>query len=287
MAFQHISGLDHAVIMVRDLGAAADAWVRLGFTVSARGEHSAHVGAANHTVVLDGDYVELLAVLRETDSNVIPRAFLAARGDGIERLALGTDDAGLAAVELRGAGQDATGPFSFSRPVPLDDGSTTEARFRIARWPADATPAGVRLFACEHLTPEAVWIAELQEHANTATHIRRIEIISTDPAGDAAAMAAAIGSFTVAGLEGVHIVASGKKKAALVFLPREIFAARYPAVPAASIPDKGAMSLVFAVRDRMAALKALGPGAAQYANDRLYVLPSMASGAVLVFEQGA
>lgn len=286
MAFAHISGLDHAVVMVRDLDAAADAWSRLGFTVSARGVHSTHVGSANHTVMLDGDYVELMGILRDTETNAIPRKFLAARGDGIERIALKTDDAAAAVQELQAAGMAATGPFSFGRPVPMEDGSAVEARFRIARWPEGVAPAGVRLFVCQHETPAAVWQPELLAHANTATRIRRVEIVSPDPAADAAAMARALGSFTVPGVEGVHVVASGAKRAALVFLPPAIFAARYPAVPAAAIPERGAMSLVFAVRDRMAALKALGPGAAQYAGDRLYVLPAMASGTVLVFEQG-
>jgi hypothetical protein len=34
----------------------------------------------------------------------------------------------------------------------------------------------VRLFACQHLTRDAVWIPALQDHANTATHIDRVEI---------------------------------------------------------------------------------------------------------------
>jgi catechol 2,3-dioxygenase-like lactoylglutathione lyase family enzyme len=31
---KHLLGLDHVVIKVRDLSAAADAWKRLGFTLS-------------------------------------------------------------------------------------------------------------------------------------------------------------------------------------------------------------------------------------------------------------
>ena len=47
------------------------------------------------------------------------------------------------------------------------------------------------------------------------------------------------------------------------------------------------MSLVLTVKDRLAALTALGPGAAQYHNDRLYVLPALATGTVVAFEQQA
>jgi hypothetical protein len=34
MALRHVIGLDHVVVAVRDLGAAAAAWKVLGFTIS-------------------------------------------------------------------------------------------------------------------------------------------------------------------------------------------------------------------------------------------------------------
>ena len=61
-----ILGLDHAVVTVRDLDGAAEAWRRLGFTVSPRGTHSAHLGTGNYTIMLDPDYIELLGVLTPT-----------------------------------------------------------------------------------------------------------------------------------------------------------------------------------------------------------------------------
>ncbi len=73
--------------MVRDLDLAAEMWKRLGFTVSPRGTHSAHMGSGNHTIMLDPDYIELLGVLAATDLNAPARAFLAQR-EGIERIAL-------------------------------------------------------------------------------------------------------------------------------------------------------------------------------------------------------
>src|SRR5262249_4145379 len=42
VALKNIIGIDHAVVMVRDLDKAADNWKRLGFTLSPRGTHSAH-----------------------------------------------------------------------------------------------------------------------------------------------------------------------------------------------------------------------------------------------------
>src|SRR5215211_4643411 len=46
MALKHIVGLDHIVVLVRDLDGAAETWRRLGFTLAPRGTHSAHMGTA-------------------------------------------------------------------------------------------------------------------------------------------------------------------------------------------------------------------------------------------------
>jgi len=73
--------------MVKDLDKAAENWKRLGFTISPRGTHSAHMGSGNYTIMLDPDYMELLGVLTPTEHNAPARAFLEKRGEGIERIA--------------------------------------------------------------------------------------------------------------------------------------------------------------------------------------------------------
>src|SRR3982074_3870106 len=87
VTIKSIAGMDHAVVVVKDLDAAAENWKRLGFTVSPRGTHSAKMGTGNATIMLDPDYMELLGVLVETEHNTPTRAFLAQRGEGIERIA--------------------------------------------------------------------------------------------------------------------------------------------------------------------------------------------------------
>src|SRR6266702_6583213 len=72
---------------LKELDKAAENWKRLGFTVSARGTHSAHMGSGNYTIMFDPDYMELLGVLTETEHNAPARSFLAKHGDGIERVA--------------------------------------------------------------------------------------------------------------------------------------------------------------------------------------------------------
>ena len=94
MALKHLAGLDHVVILVRQLDKAAESWSRLGFTVSPRGTHSGHLGSANHTIMLGPDYIELLGILTETPHNAPSRAFLERRGEAMERGRLHRDQCG-------------------------------------------------------------------------------------------------------------------------------------------------------------------------------------------------
>src|SRR5215472_12715113 len=87
VALKNVIGVDHAVVMAKDLDKATQAWRSLGFTVSPRGTHSAHMGTGNYTIMLDPDYIELLGVIVPTEYNAPTRGFLDKRGDGIERIA--------------------------------------------------------------------------------------------------------------------------------------------------------------------------------------------------------
>jgi catechol 2,3-dioxygenase-like lactoylglutathione lyase family enzyme len=89
MALRHVIGLDHVVVAVRDLDAAAAAWRRLGLhRLPARHAQRAY-GSGNYTMMLGEDYMELLGVLTPTDHNAGLRAFLAGR-EGLDRAAFTT-----------------------------------------------------------------------------------------------------------------------------------------------------------------------------------------------------
>ena len=113
MALKNIVGVDHAVVVVKELDRAAETWKRLGFTVSPRGTHSAKMGSGNYTIMLGSDYIELLGVLAETEHNAPTRAFLARRGDGIERIAFTAVDSAAGAAEIRARGYAAARPDRF------------------------------------------------------------------------------------------------------------------------------------------------------------------------------
>src|SRR5260370_20273472 len=131
VALENLSAVDHAVVVVRDVDKAADNWKRLGFTVSPRGTHSAKMGSGNYTIMLDPDYMELLGVLVETEHNAPTRAFLAKRGEGIERIAFTAVASAAGAEEICAHGYEPLGPTDFERPGRMSDCSHAAARHRV------------------------------------------------------------------------------------------------------------------------------------------------------------
>lgn len=284
MAINSIAGLDHVVIVVRDLSAAAKRWAALGFTVSDRGTHSAHMGTGNHTIMLGEDYLELLGVLAPTERNAPTRALLEKR-EGIERAAMTTLDASAGVAALKARGIEATGPIDFSRPVDLPDGTRTEARFQTFLWPIDDRPGGMRVFACQHFTREAVWLPHLTRHANTAVRIKSVELLSRDPAAAAAHMSRMIDMPVANEADGALRVDSGGKRGAFVFMDRARLAARHPGVQVETMPEDCAAAMILGVADLAAAKRAAGAAVRASSQKRVSVGPTEANGIILVFEE--
>lgn len=224
----HVSGLDHLVVLVRDLESAAAAWQALGFTVSPRGEHSAQLKTANHTIMFAGDdYIELLAVLGEAPNNGRWRRTLAKR-EGLAGAALRLTDAVAAARQMGGlAVRD------FGRPVTFADGAMSEARFSVFDIDDDAAP-DLRLFACQHHTPQAVWVPTLLAHDNGAQGIMRAEIIAADPGAVAGGLADTMRGTAEPIADGWR-VPTAPGRAAFEIITAAAFAARHPGH--AAMPD--------------------------------------------------
>jgi hypothetical protein len=281
VALKNVVGIDHAVVMVKELDRAAENWKRLGFTVSPRGTHSTHMGSGNYTIMFDPDYMELLGVLTSTEHNAPARAYLAKRGDGIERVALTAGDSAAGAEEIRARGYTPIGPTDFERPVTMPDGTPSAAKFRTFQWPATEAPGGVRIFACQHKTRETVWIPELMKHANGAKRLRQVLIATQDAAKDAAHLSRMIDREARNEPDGAVAVPSGADRGDFVFLTRDQLAKRYPGVALAGLPERGGAGLVIAA-DLTQAEKALGSSGIR-SGGAICVLPAAANGTLLVF----
>jgi catechol 2,3-dioxygenase-like lactoylglutathione lyase family enzyme len=282
VALKNVIGIDHAVVMVRDLDRAAESWKRLGFTVSPRGTHSAHMGSGNYTIMLDPDYIELLGVLSPTEHNAPARAFLEKR-EGIERVAFTALDAAAGAEEIRLRGYLPLGPTDFERPVTMPDGTLSAAKFRTFQWPTAEAPGGMRIFACQHKTRETVWIGELMKHANGARRLRQVLLVAAEPASEAAHLARMIDRKVRNEPDGAVSVSSGTDRADFVFLTREQLSRRFPNVPLAGLPERGGAGLSIAA-DLALAERALGPTAIR-SGESICVPPGLSNGTLLAFSR--
>ncbi|WOH64706.1 VOC family protein [Bradyrhizobium sp. BWA-3-5] len=281
MALKNVIGIDHAVVMVKDLDKAAENYRRLGFTVSPRGTHSAHMGSGNYTIMFDPDYMELLGVLNPTEHNAPARAYLEKNGEGIERIAFTAVDSAEGAEEIRARGYPPVGPTDFERPVTMPDGTVSAAKFRTFQWPTAEAPGGVRIFACQHKTRETVWIPELMKHANGAKRLKQVLMVAPDPVKEAAHLAKMIDRETRSEADGSVAVPSGGERADFVFLTKDQLAKRYPGVSLAGLPERGGAGLVIAA-DVAAAEKALGAVGVKSAGG-VVVPPAAGNGTMLAF----
>ena len=191
MGAHGIDGIDHLVIVVRDLEKAQDAYRRMGFTVSPKGRHG-ELKSANHTIMFgEGDYLELLAIEQPHPFTAFYSDVLKTR-EGIAAAALKTGDARAARGLLSEAGYPAGEPVEFGRPVDLPGGAR-DARFTTT--PIDGVPEwGGRVFLCQHHTPDVVWRPELIQHDNTATGLAALVVAADDPAATAASYARLFGT---------------------------------------------------------------------------------------------
>lgn len=251
---QHIQGIDHVVLVVRDLDGARGAFARMGFTVTPRGDHT--LGSKNHCVMFGHDYIELLTSPAENPhpSRQYYTEFARA-GDGLAGIALKSADAKGAYTELLWAGFQPGDTLEFSRPVALPEG-TREARFRVVQPRAGSTPGG-RVFVCEHLTRDLVWRPEYQRHANGATGLAAIAIVCNDVAKTAQTYERLFDSRAKPIAEGLLVETADTP---LAFVTAQSLAKRLPDLWISARPAPLFAALFVRVADRDAAERALKAG---------------------------
>ena len=179
--------IDHLVLAVHDLEAAADRYARLGFQVGARNRHP--WGTENRLIQFRSSFLELITV---ADTGQIPPhaagffsfgAFVAdylAKREGLAMLALGSPDAAADAAAFARDGIAGLQPFSFERTGRQPDGTQTRVGFSLAFARDDLLPdAG--FFVCQQHHPEAFWNPLLQRHPNGATSTAAVTLDVAGP----------------------------------------------------------------------------------------------------------
>jgi len=167
-----LTRLDHLVIAVADLEVATKTYAALlGLSPSWRGTHPQQ-GTANTLFRLANTYVELLSPAGDGALGDFLRQKLASEGEGPLALAFGTDDARVAAAELRARGLSITEPADGMGRNVLDGTERRWRGFHVA--PADTR--GVHLLVVEHLSepdalPPSVPAAETDSIVDAVDHV--------------------------------------------------------------------------------------------------------------------
>jgi len=270
--------IDHAVVNVGvRMAEAAEQYGRLGFTLTPLGRHT--LGSINHLAMFGHDYIEILGIPGGGNG----RADVIADAEGLAAIAFATEDADHVHAALAGAGVPVEEPLAFARPVALPEG-ICDARFRVTRLAADATPAG-RLFFCAHQTRNMVWRDEWRRHANGALGVRSVVIAAARPETPAALFARMFGAEAVVDIPGGKRLTAGL--ANIDILAPEAVARRYGA---AALPSGGREAAMVALVLRTASLaltatavRSGGIEDAEISAARVLVPARAAMGAVLEF----
>lgn len=281
-----VTGIDHVFLLVNDLENSAHCYRKLGFTLSPRGLHSPQMGSANYTMMLRGDYIELLGMVAETEFNESQRQLLRDSGEGLRAIACRITGAETAREALAELGISATPVINFSRPLPLPlpDGTEGLASFSITQFGQEEMPVG-HIFMCQHNTPEMVWRPELQSHPNGATDIDAVIVATVDPAAKAAEFARlfAAGTVTTAA-DGTATVTTGADSAKIICMSPEAAARVYSPEAVAATPKDGFTALRIRVADLAKTARVLREnGVTAHEAGGLWVAPAEASGSILHF----
>jgi hypothetical protein len=180
-------GLDHIVHAVRDIDAAAEFYVRAGFSVGGRNRHP--WGTHNRVVQLKNCYIEILEVAEP--EKIVPhsaRSFsfgafnrdFVARREGFSMLILNSSDAAADARSFEAAGIGGFDVFDFAREGKRPDGTPVKLAFSLA-FAADSSSPDLRFAACQHHFPQNFWNPAFQNHSNGAKSVSGVAMVARDP----------------------------------------------------------------------------------------------------------
>jgi catechol 2,3-dioxygenase-like lactoylglutathione lyase family enzyme len=167
-----IKGIDHVVILVKDLAQATADYTSLGFTVVPGGEH---VDGASHNALVsfaDGSYLELIAFKKESPGHRWwPKTTNPATGgEGLIDFALLPTEIEKDIAAARERGLDYQGPFAGGRQRP--DGQAI-------KWQTGQPVTPDLPFLCGDITPRSLRVPSgpAWHHANGVTGIESVLVL--------------------------------------------------------------------------------------------------------------
>ena len=160
-------GIDHLVVVVRDLAQAATDYERLGFKVVPGGKHP--VGSHNVLISFaDGSYIEIIAFYREATAHRWWNPL--EKGERFVDFCMQTDDLEGDTHKLRSAGVAINDPVPWSRTRP--DGYELKWLLSLATGPH----RGVAPFLIQDVTPREERVPPPMTHSNGALGIDTVTV---------------------------------------------------------------------------------------------------------------
>ena len=163
---------DHLVIIGRDqLHKLGQKFLSEGFLLTPLAHHN--LGSSNQLMMLDSSYIELLGW---EPGKPLLRAEIANQPLGLDALVFRTSNAEKTYQELLESGFSVNPVQDLSRESEYM-GKSVLVQFKTVRFSEQPIP-GIRIYFCEHLTPEYVWQEQWLKHQNQLGHLQSIAIAS-------------------------------------------------------------------------------------------------------------
>jgi hypothetical protein len=285
--------LDHLAHWVPDIHAASALLDRLGFVVTPYAEHvhsttaggaPMTAGSANHCVMLEAGYLEVLTPIGDTPIAREVRAAIA-RYTGLHLAAFCVEDAARHGERLVSAGFPQRPAVSLSRQTTTADGEACTLRFTVVRPEVGCLPEGRVQFLTHH-TPQALWQSRWLRHPNSARGLTDMLFCVNDAREAGARYERYLGRRSET-LDGGRVLRMQRGR--LTLLEPERVAAALPQADIPCVPFMAAYAIECASLDRARAV--LGASAFDFRDDTdgvLIVPLSPALGGSIVFtESGA
>ncbi|MBI0435443.1 VOC family protein [Roseomonas sp. KE0001] len=183
-----LPGIDHPLILMRDIEAGRAFYARLGFTVTPVGRHP--WGTSTALAVLERSALELMGIYDESLIDGLEtggfrfgrhmRDALAER-EGMALVALHSRDVSGDGAAMAGRGIATQGRIDFRRKVKPPGLDWDEAVVSLQILLDPALPRVSHFLAQQH-KPHLLWVPDWMRHANGATHVAAVTYLAEDPA---------------------------------------------------------------------------------------------------------
>jgi len=161
---------DHLVLILRDrLVDLAPSFEEDGYCLTDLATHN--LGSSNRLIMLRDSYIELLGW---PQGRPPARKEIADLPAGLDALVFRSTDAQQTYEHLKRLQFDVNPVQHLERPCTID-GKSHRVRFATVRF-ATQPIQGFRVYFCQHLTPEYVWMGRFMRHANGARALDTIEV---------------------------------------------------------------------------------------------------------------